>query len=144
MLKKDPTVKAFGLSNIEAAPMNVSAILLPPAKLQFGTSQAEPGLSGIQAPNIQICLNICWSTLSLCFYDRNLELRREKVRKSSTQCSEWNSFIRSFGCFRRQVRATCIHFFRFIFNYIPFYFRRSRLDCHMDMPTRKWMILFED
>ena len=46
VLKKDSTVKAFGLSTIDAAPMTVSALLLPATKLQFGSSQAEPGLSG--------------------------------------------------------------------------------------------------
>ena len=47
VLQQDPIAKSFGLDGISSSPLSVPAVLLPPAKLQFGRGKRlEPGLSG--------------------------------------------------------------------------------------------------
>jgi eukaryotic translation initiation factor 2C len=45
VLKTDPTARSFGMS-MSGSPMAVSAVLLPPAKIQYANGVVEPGLSG--------------------------------------------------------------------------------------------------
>ena len=47
VLRSDPTARAFGLCLASAGePMAVSAVLLPPAKIQYNNGVVEPGLTG--------------------------------------------------------------------------------------------------
>jgi len=47
VIRKDRTARGFGLHDIAPTPMAVSAVLLPPAKIQYGQSKIlDPKLSG--------------------------------------------------------------------------------------------------
>ena len=54
-IKNDPVAKLFGLGNLSMKPMKNAAVLLPPAKLQYGSKIVSPGLKCESAIIITIC-----------------------------------------------------------------------------------------